>query len=495
MSLPRFDEEAYRRKLEAETGNDLPAPGTPLTISLNEVQTERITWLWPGRLAQGKVALLEGDPGVGKSTLTLDLAARITMGRTFPDDAPGVSGNVVLMTAEDDLADTVKPRIVAAGGDSAKVHVLLSVYDGQSEPAMPVFPQDLLALQRTIEAHAAIFVVIDPFVAFLDDQVNSWSDHGVRRALAPFARLASETKACILLIRHLRKTAGGPALYRGGGSIAFIATVRTGLLVANDPDDADHRILAVPKNNLGPPTASLRFHLESAPIIGGDAARIIWDGASDYRPDSLVGDAPSVEDRDQLEDLTALLKDLVPCKADEGLKAVRHAGYSDPHALQKAKTQLGIKSVKVGGREEGAHWEWVYKSKSSHSSYSSNDAPEDSREQTTLPRIKEYDLGLEECTAYSSKDAENAAKAEEYEECHSDKPRESKSDPLGPADAGPPSDRFAGPLSPDEFEAWTERVSILLADGFSESEAEDAAWAEVSERRAADPETYYGGGP
>jgi len=250
----------------------------PRIVRLADVPPEKVAWLWRGYIPLAKVTLLDGDPALGKSNLTLDLAARVSRGLCMPDgsrsDLTGPAG-VVLLNAEDGLGDIIRPRLEAAGADLTRVDALESVFDAQGEEQPIELPGDIDALQLAIARVNAALVVIDPLMAYLSPNTNTYRDQDIRRALVPVKRLAEETDAAIVVVRHLNKATGQSALYRGGGSIGIIGAARTGLLVGADPDDATgtRRILATTKNNLSLKAAALAYHIESA----GDSCRVVWD--------------------------------------------------------------------------------------------------------------------------------------------------------------------------------------------------------------------------
>jgi RecA-family ATPase len=202
---------------------------------LSSVEPEEVSWLWPSWLALGKLALVDGDPGLGKSATTLDLAARVSAGKAFPDGSPCEPGGVVLLTAEDGLADTIRPRLDAAGADTSKILSLATVTDENGHERLLSIPEDLGLLEKGIRRVEARLVVVDPLMAFLSGETNSHRDQDVRRALAPLARLAERTGACVLVIRHLNKAAANNPLYRGGGSIGIIGAARMAFVVGKDP--------------------------------------------------------------------------------------------------------------------------------------------------------------------------------------------------------------------------------------------------------------------
>jgi hypothetical protein len=327
-------------------------------IKASDVRPEHVSFLWPGRLAAGKFTMVDGDPGLGKSTCTLDIAARITRGWPLP----GCEGNseprgVVLMSAEDGMADTIVPRLRAAGADLGRVFILRGIKgaDGEEDPV--TIPDGIPTIEQAIVTMDAALLIIDPLMAYFGTDVNPHRDSDVRRALAPLARILERTGCAALLVRHLTKAEAINALYRGGGSIGIIGAARFGLLVAKDPEDDEARILAPTKCNIGPEPPALRYRLESTP--GSDAARVIWDAepvtinASELL---AAADDASRSERDEARDW---MKDFLAGSAKPAhdvLKAGRIAGFTDI-TLRRAKKALGVVSTKSGFGCEGK-WAW-----------------------------------------------------------------------------------------------------------------------------------------
>lgn len=324
-------------------------------VLLSEIEPETVQWLWESRVPQCKLTVLDGDPGLGKSTVTLDIAARMSQGLPMPDGSEGIgTAGVVILSAEDGLADTIKPRLLTAGADCSRVLALTEVLDAETgNMRPPVIPDDIETIKRAIERVKAKLIIIDPLMAFLSGEVRSNRDQDVRRALHQIANLAESTGAAVLVVRHLNKSGGGNALYRGGGSIGIIGAARSGLLVAKDPDDENRRVLASIKSNLCKPPESLSFHLEDCDGV----ARVVWDGTSPHTADALLACAND-QDKGALEEAEEILTDILsdgPVAVEDATKQARAAGIAD-RTLRRAKVSLNVISRKLGG--PGTPWVW-----------------------------------------------------------------------------------------------------------------------------------------
>jgi len=256
----------------------------PACFRLDRIPVRPIHWLWRPYLACGKLALLDGDPGVGKSLLTADLAARLTRGGRMPDGTwRRKKANVLFLNAEDALDDTLRPRLDAAGADLARVFCLGGVQVGIADGGEMSFPASFEALRRAVVAHAIELVVIDPMMAFFKPQLAANSDQVMRVALAPLAALAARSGASVLLVRQLTKHGGRKALYRGGGSIGIIGAIRTALFLGRCPRQPDRRILAMTKSNIGPTAPALACRLAEE----AGRPRLQWLGECDATADEL----------------------------------------------------------------------------------------------------------------------------------------------------------------------------------------------------------------
>jgi len=325
-------------------------------VLVADVDREQVTWLWPGRIPRGKLVVLDGDPGVGKSTLTLTIAAKVSTGSPFPDGARPERGDVILLSAEDDIADTIRPRLEAAGADLNRCWVLPDVHPEGEPPRPPELPADLFLLEDLVKSKAAALVVVDPLMAFLAGQVDSHRDQDVRRVLASMAYMAARTGAAVLIVRHMRKGAGS-ALDKGSGSIGIIGAARAGLLVAPDPEDEGRRILAMTKSNLAKMPEALAYRLVNDELYG--AARVVWDGASRHTANDLVRARVDEDEAPALTEAARVLKEILadgPLPAGNVKRMAAAAGVAE-RTLHRARHALGV-TARRQGWGPGAHYEW-----------------------------------------------------------------------------------------------------------------------------------------
>lgn len=276
---------------------------------LADVEPETVDWIWPGKLPRGKLVTFFGDPDIGKSTLCLDWAARVTTGQPMPAETRAhlPASSVVIMSAEDGLADTVRPRLDAAHADTTRVHHLDAVarYDDENGTVTwvpPSLPDDLSALEALIIDTGAALVVIDVLTAYLSERHKVTSDQDVRRALAPLADIAERTGACVVLIGHIPKSQrrSGDRIAATGGAMGVVGAARVGMLAAVDPEDEteQRRVLARAKGNLAPPWPSLAYTL----VPSGDHARVEWLGEVEITADQLLAERQSDDEKSKTDE-------------------------------------------------------------------------------------------------------------------------------------------------------------------------------------------------
>jgi hypothetical protein len=217
-----------------------------------------------------------------------------------------------------------------------------------TEPVPLMLPVHLEAVRAAVAKVDARLVVVDPLMAFLGGDTNSWRDQDIRRALRPLCALAEETGVALVVIRHLTKKPGGQALYRGGGSIGIVGAARSGLVVARDPNDDGTVILAPTKSNLSAAVPSLRYRLLSDGPYG--VAKVEWLGESAHTADQLMAAPPEAEERSAIDTAVAFLRDALgngPKSVREVVREARAEGISS-RTLDRARSALGVRSVPSG---------------------------------------------------------------------------------------------------------------------------------------------------
>jgi hypothetical protein len=346
-------------------GGEMPEPESARHLAAADVEVVEVTWIWPGFIPQGKIVLLEGDPDLAKTTISLDLAARITAGRPMPDGSPGIAGEVVFLGFEDDFADTLVPRFRAAGGDDSKLTLLVDVM-GPEGPRPYSIPEDALLIEEVVRAKGAVLLIIDPLMAALSGEVKSGVDHHVRRALAPLKALAERCGCTVLVIRHWNKNvAVQNLLYRGGGSIGIIGASRAALAVTPDPEDATRRVLIPVKANLAAQEerSAMRYRVVSCGVPGTDieTAGIEWLGRADAsKLATSLAQAGAPIDTSAVGEAVGILKELLangPVLATIAKRYMGEAGVSKS-TVDRAKKKLHVKARPVVNEHGDTHWWW-----------------------------------------------------------------------------------------------------------------------------------------
>lgn len=321
-----------------------------------DLQPEPVSWLWPGWLALGKLHILAGAPGQGKTTIALACAATVTIGGRWPDGSCTEQGNILIWSGEDDPSDTLLPRLLAAGANRNRLYFVSGTrIDGEVQSFDPA--RDMAALEIQAKRIGGIkLLIVDPVVSAVPG--DSHKNTEVRRALQPLVDLASRLGAALLGISHFSKGgAGSDPASRVVGSIAFTAVARVVLVAAKvkgDDDEQDRRILARGKSNIGPDDGGFEYHIEQAePLPGIPASYIAWGksvagSARDLltEPEASTGQGGNTSALAEAEEfLIQLLKDgATPTKYVEA--EAKAAGIS-MRTVRRASDVLGIKKRKV----------------------------------------------------------------------------------------------------------------------------------------------------
>ena len=362
-------EDLLERIEEAQFRQPEAVAETPLYVSrcLAEVRPEAINWLWRGRIARGKVNLIAGQPGQGKSQIAIFMAAKITIGGEWPDGLRCPKGSAVLISCEDDAADTIVPRLMAVGADLSCVHTLDWVLKPNAEGAASKQLFDLGAhvpvLASLVQRVGDVaLIVIDPISAYLGG-LDSHKTSDVRSGLAPLQQLAAETGAAVVLISHLNKgSVDGNAMARVAGSGAFVAACRSAWLVEADPQDESRkrRILTPLKNNIGDDQTGFAFQIKSVQLPDGlDSSCIVFepDTVAISASELLRGHQETEEDRSVRGEAMDFLRDYLatgPKNSKATQKAAEEADIR-PRTLRRAREQLKVKPLK--SRNTG-QWVW-----------------------------------------------------------------------------------------------------------------------------------------
>ncbi len=343
-------------------GSGHRATFVPEMVCLADVAPEAVPWLWAGRIPLGRITLLVGRPGAGKSFLTCDIAARISTAAPWPGGGSAPLGDTLFICAEDDPADTIVPRLIGAAADRQRVHLLKAAkrLDGGGKETSVAF--DLQNVELVRDALATLrgckLVIVDPVGSYLGGHVDAHRDNEVRGLLAPLAALAAECSVAMLLVCHTRKAAAAFADDTALGSRAFVGLARSVLHLAADEGDRTRKLLLPGKCNLGESPPGLAFR------IGGTPVRLEWEPeplegvhADDtMTPNGSPGAAgrPSAASRDAAAEWLRALLAHGPVAVKEIQAQLKQAGLTW-RTVRRANEALNIvplKSTFSGG------WTW-----------------------------------------------------------------------------------------------------------------------------------------
>lgn len=336
--------------------------GRLITRCVADIEPEVVDWLVPESFPLGMLAVVGGQPGLGKSQISISLAAGVTTGRGLPGGALfSKTGSVIILANEDDASRTIRPRLDAAGADLSKVHIVEGVAREGADVDIFQLDSDIADLrQRALDIGDVRLIVIDPPSAYLGTKIDSYKDSDVRRVLMPLGNLAQETGAMILLIVHLNKRTDGGAQQRFSGSTAWTAAPRVGFMVAEDPLTKQRFMLPV-KNNIGNDRLGYEYRIAEKFITYGGvtfkSSYIVWVQNSNRSVHELL--APPKTNRtsavDAAKDFLESALEKGPVSAAELKESAMAQGLSWA-SVMRAKSALVVLSQKTN---DG--WKWASK--------------------------------------------------------------------------------------------------------------------------------------
>lgn len=337
---------------------------TPLwrvnAVKASTIKAVPIRWLWPGWLAKGKLHILAGAGGTGKTTLLIGLIATITTGGCWPDGSRcSEPGNALIWSSEDDPADTLIPRLTAAGADMSRVYIIQGRTNaqGDTDPFDPA--NDIGLLRETASDIGGVsLLMLDPIVSAVKGDMHKAND--VRRALQGVVDFAEQNLCAVVGISHFAKGgAGSSPADRVIGSQAFSALART-VLVAAKQEDSDQRVLARAKSNIGADEGGISYTIEPCDIGDGiETTRVAWGAAIEGSAREILGDAEATnsEETTEKEDAEQFLVSMLshgPIAVKQIRADAAGAGYAW-RTIERAKKSLSVEAVKVGMKEG---WVW-----------------------------------------------------------------------------------------------------------------------------------------
>ena len=313
-------------------------------IRMSEIQQTEVEWLWYPYIPFGKLTIIQGNPGEGKTFFAMQLAAACTNRKYLPQMEPFEPFNVIFQTAEDGLGDTVKPRLVSAEADMERVLVI----DDTEHPLTLADKR----IENAIRENNARLVIIDPLQAFLGANVDMNRANEVRPILRRLADTAQNTNCAIVMIGHLNKASGSQSTYRGLGSIDITAVVRSLLFIGKVKTDPTTRVIVHEKSSLAPPGQSLAFSL-------GDEKGFRWIGAYDISAEDLLagGEGNKTELKQELavKLITEFLAEGKKVSSAEINAEARERGISE-RTVRLAKNSMGDK---IASERQGKDW-WIW---------------------------------------------------------------------------------------------------------------------------------------
>jgi hypothetical protein len=329
-----------------------------------DIEERPLTWGWRGVFPRRTLSTLVGEPGLGKSLVTCDLAARFSRGDSMPGGGAngfGESVNVLMIAIEDDPADTIKPRLRVAGADMTRIFEARMKVEGADDVgALPTFPDDVPQLFAWVRAHAIKVIIIDPITACLSEDVNAWRDTDVRRALSPLITLARETDAAVIGVMHVNKDETKSAINRVANSKAFTAVPRAVWWLGRDPEDDAHPVMVPVKLNGAKKDRSFGLRLAG---FDNETPRVSWDSTPGSLTTNDLEARPAEERRDQRFEAARLLcahLHVGPTESRVLKEAAKAQGIGDK-TLERVAKEMGVVFDRAAEFHARSVWRWPTK--------------------------------------------------------------------------------------------------------------------------------------
>jgi putative DNA primase/helicase len=361
-------ENVYKQMLEAlrtwrYLGSPLPKAGDVELITADTIEPEGIDWIWPGWLAAGKLHLIAGSPGTGKTTISLSMAAIMTRAGALPCGALAQLSSVLMWTGEDDLADSIVPRFLACGGDGSRLHFVKGVReeDGSSRPFDPAYDLDQLVTKARAIRNLKL-LIIDPVVSTISG--DSHKNTETRRALQPLVDFAASAGVAVLGVTHYSKgTAGRDPAERVTGSLAFVAVSRLVMVTAKPKEPGESWRLVRAKSNIGPDGGGFEYDLQQVPVDepkGIYGQSVAWGASLEGSAQALLAEVEAPQEQGNSPALVAAVNWLSEILGtgtvaqqfvEEQAQALGHKWAT----IRRAKKALGVESIKRGTK---GGWYW-----------------------------------------------------------------------------------------------------------------------------------------
>ncbi|MGJ8529394.1 AAA family ATPase [Maritalea sp.] len=309
-----------------------------LFVDLDSIEAKEVEWLWEPFIPFSMITIMEGDPGIGKSFLAMHLAAQISIGGELPDGQKVDKGRVLYLSAEDDAAYTIRPRIDAMGGDAEQIRV--------QGDFLSLDEKGLKALMREVRRKPPELLILDPLFAYVPSGQDMYKPNVIRQLLSFLKDIAEAGETAVLIVRHLTKAKHDKAIYRGGGSMDVIGAARSAFLVCEHPNDCDTKLVVHIKHNIAPRGKTQTYELYAEEE--GEMAQLNWLGPSDITIDDLI-DPNSGTQMSALDEAVQFLRVFLKNGPERSSAVEKEAAARDisPKTLERARRSLGIKAKKT----------------------------------------------------------------------------------------------------------------------------------------------------